>query len=124
MALGVGMLFGRDLLQAFFSLPAPVPPIHADLNGLFLLAIGVGYILPYRRPDLYRGYLWVMGPWLKGAGSLAFVLDHVMRGSPAAFLAFAVTDGMLAAVTLWVLLRRRVSATARNAALPTTTTSC
>ena len=106
-ALGVGMLFGRDLLQALFSVPAPVPPIHADLNGLFLLAIGVGYVLPYRRPDLYRGYLWVMGPFLKGVGSLAFVLDHFLRHSPPAFLAFAVTDGTLAVVTLWALLATR-----------------
>jgi hypothetical protein len=106
-ALGVGMLFGRDLLQALFSVPAPVPPIHADLNGLFLLAIGVGYVLPYRRPDLYRGYLWVMGPCLKGLGSLAFALDHVVRHSPPAFLAFAVTDGTLAVVTLWALLATR-----------------
>jgi hypothetical protein len=106
-ALGVGMLFGRDLLQALFSVPAPVPAIHADLNGLFLLAVGIGYVLPFRRPDLYRGYLWVMGPLLKGAGSLAFVLDHFLRGSPGAFLAFAVADGTLAVVTLWALLATR-----------------
>jgi hypothetical protein len=102
-ALGLALAFGRGFLQTLFALPAPTPPIHADLNGLFLLAIGVGYLLPWRRPDRYRGYLWVMGPFLKGVGSLAFVVDHVLRGSPAAFLAFALTDGTLAVVTLWAL---------------------
>jgi len=48
--------------------PAPAPAIHADLNGLFALAIAAGYLLPYRDPDRYRAYLWIMGPMLKGAG--------------------------------------------------------
>ncbi len=104
-ALGLALLFGRGLLQTLFSVPAPTPPIHADLNGLFLLAIGIGYVLAWRQPDRYRGYLWVMGPFLKGVGSLAFVVDHVLRGSPAAFLAFALTDGTLAVVTLWALAK-------------------
>jgi hypothetical protein len=106
-SLGLALLFGRDLLQSLFALPPPAPPIHADLNGIFLLAIGVGYALPFRRPDLHRGYLWVMGPFLKGIGSLAFVIDHVVRQSPPAFLLFAATDGTLAAVTLWALVASR-----------------
>jgi hypothetical protein len=104
-SLGLALLVGRGLLQAAFGLPPPAPPIHADLNGLFLLAVGVGYLLPYRRPDRYRGYLWVMGPLLKGAGSLLFLADHVLRGSPDAFLLFALTDGALALWTLWALTR-------------------
>ena len=54
-------------------MPPPVPAIHADLNGLFALAIGIGYILPYRRPDQWRAYLWLMGPFLKGLGAVLFV---------------------------------------------------
>ena len=49
---------------------------------LFLLSVGAGYYLPWREPDRYRGYLWVMGPVLKGAGALAFLLDYFFRGSP------------------------------------------
>jgi hypothetical protein len=45
-----------------------------------------------------------MGPLLKGAGAAAFVLDHVLRGSPRSFLLFAASDGFLAAVTLWALM--------------------
>lgn len=105
--LGLALLAGRGLLQSLFELPAPAPPIHADLNGLFLLAVGVGYVLPYRRPDLYRGYLWVMGPFLKGIGCLALVADHFVRHSPPAFLLFAVADGTLAILTLWALLGTR-----------------
>ena len=103
--LGVALLAGRGLLTALFDVPAPVPPIHADLNGLFLLAIGAGYVLPFRRPDRYRGYLWVMGPFLKGFGCLVFLADHVVRHSPPAYLVFAAADGVLALVTLWVLTR-------------------
>jgi hypothetical protein len=102
-ALGAALLFGRGLLTALFDVPAPSPPIHADLNGLFLLAIGAGYVLPFRRPDRYRGYLWVMGPFLKGFGCLAFLADHFLRHSPPAYLVFAAADGSLALVTLWAL---------------------
>jgi len=105
--LGIGLLAGRGLLQGWFGLEAPIPPIHADLNGLFALAIAAGYVLPYRDPERYRGYLWVMGPFLKGAGSVLFVLDHFWRGSPASYLLFAACDGSLAVATLWALLRRR-----------------
>ena len=103
--LGVAMLAGQELLASLFGVPLPAPPIHADLNGLFLIAVGAGYALPLRRPDLYRGYLWVMGPGLKGLGCALFLADHFLRHSPSVFLLFAVTDGLLALVTLLVLLR-------------------
>jgi hypothetical protein len=102
--LGIGMLAGRGLLLEWFGVPAPAPAIHADLNGLFTLAIAAGYLLPYRDPERYRGYLWVMGPLLKGAGAALFVADHVLRGSPSSYLMFAAADGSLALVTLWALL--------------------
>ena len=105
--LGIGLLAGRSLLVEWFGVATPVPAIHADLNGLFALAIAAGYVLPYRDPDRYRAYLWVMGPGLKGAGAALFVLDHFLRGSPASFLIFAIGDGTLAAATLWALLKSR-----------------
>ena len=104
-ALGLALLVAREALQSAFGLPPPSPPIHADLNGVFLIAVGVGYLMPFRRPDLHRGYLWVMGPLLKGGGSVLFLADHWLRGSPAAFLLFALTDGALALWTLWALAR-------------------
>jgi hypothetical protein len=105
--LGLALLAGRDLLAAAFAVPLPIPAIHADLNGLFLVAVGAGYVLPLRRPDAGRIYLWVMGPFLKGVGAGLFVVDHVLRGSPAAFLLFAAADGSLALLTLWALLTTR-----------------
>jgi hypothetical protein len=84
--------------------PPAFPPIFSDLNGLFLLAVGAGYYLPWRDPERYRGYLWVMGPILKGAGAAAFLLDYFLRGSPKSFLLFAASDGVLALVTLAALL--------------------
>jgi hypothetical protein len=44
-----------------------------------------------------------MGPGLKGAGAVAFLLDYLIRHSPASFLLFAVSDGTLALLTLWAL---------------------
>ncbi|PYR63926.1 MAG: hypothetical protein DMF91_01930 [Acidobacteria bacterium] len=101
---GAVMLLGRPLLVRLFDVPAPQPPIHADLNGIFLIAVAAGYLIPFRDPDRGRGYLWVMGPLLKGGGALAFVLDYVVRHSPRSFLLFAASDGTLALITLWALL--------------------
>jgi hypothetical protein len=105
---GVTMLAGRPLLSRLFAVPLPQPPIHADLNGIFLLAVAAGYLIPYREPDsgAGRGYLWTMGPLLKGAGALTFLIDYYVRDSPPAFLLFALSDGTLALVTLWALVRR------------------
>ena len=105
--LGIGLLAGRGLLVQWFGVPEPVPPIHADLNGLFTLAIAAGYLLPYRVPERYRGYLWVMGPLMKGAGAALFVADYLLRGSPPSYLMFAACDGTLALLTLWGLLATR-----------------
>ena len=106
---GVTMLAGRPLLSRLFAVPLPQPPIHADLNGIFLLAVAAGYLIPYRDPDSAggRGYLWTMGPLLKGAGALTFIVDYYVRHSPPAFLLFAVSDGTLALVTLWALVRKK-----------------
>jgi hypothetical protein len=103
---GVMMIAGRPVFARLFDVPLPVPPIHADLNGVFLLAVAVGYLIPYQEPASRGGrmYLWVMGPLLKGAGALTFMLDFAFRHSPASFLLFAASDGTLAVLTLWALL--------------------
>ncbi len=100
------MLAGRPLLAQLFSVALPTPPIHADLNGIFLLSIAAGYLIPYRDPGSRggRAYLWVMGPLLKGVGATAFVLDYVVRQSPRSFLVFALSDGALALLTLAALV--------------------
>jgi len=101
----VMMVAGRPLMAQIFNVPLPQPPIHADLNGLFLFAVAFGYVIPYREPDSFGGrtYLWVMGPLLKGVGALAFIADYVVRHSPASFLLFAVSDGSMALLTRWAL---------------------
>ena len=104
---GALLLCAPDSLAAWFGVPPASPRIFSDLNAIFLIAIGVGYYLPWREPDRYRGYMWVMGPGLKGAGAVAFILDYLYRGSPETFLLFAASDGTLALVTLYALLRRR-----------------
>ncbi|MCX6549732.1 MAG: hypothetical protein NTY02_01790 [Acidobacteria bacterium] len=116
--IGIAMLLGRDVLVAWFGVAPPAPPIHADLNGVFALAIAAGYALPYRDPARYRAYLWLMGPCLKGAGTALFLADYCLRGSPASYLLFAAGDGTLALVTLWALRRSGVSRTGRTGSTP------
>ena len=103
-AVGAFLLLAADRLATWFGVPPASPRIFSDLNGLFLLAVGIGYVLPWRDPQRYRGYLWIMGPLLKGAGAAAFLLDYAFRGSPRAFLLFAASDGLLALVTLLALV--------------------
>ena len=100
-----------DLLASLFGVPPANPRIFSDLNALFLIAVGAGYVFPWREPERHRGYMWVMGPGLKGAGAAAFLLDYLLRGSPPSFLLFAASDGVLAALTLVALLRLKADAT-------------
>jgi hypothetical protein len=104
---GAFLLLAADRLAAWFGVAPAVPPIHPTLNGLFLVAIAIGYIQPWRDPVGHRGYLWIMGVFLKGAGAAIFIADYFVHDSPASFLLFAASDGTLAAVTLWGLLRNR-----------------
>ncbi len=108
---GVAMLAGRPLLAHLFDVPLPEPPIHAELNGVFLLAVAAGYLIPYREPQSSAGrsYLWVMGPLLKGGGALTFLIDYIVRRSPRSFLLFACSDGLVAVVTLAILITVRLN---------------
>ena len=109
---GAFLLLAADRLASLFGVPPASPPIFSDLNGLFLVAVGAGYYLPWRDPVRYRGYLWVMGPLLKGAGALLFIVHYTSGDSPASFLLFAFTDGAIALVTLWALVRYPAEASA------------
>jgi hypothetical protein len=104
LAIAVVLLFGRQWLSRTFGVASPQPPIFVELNSVFLIAVGVGYLLPYAHPQRYRGYLWVMGPLLKGGGAVAFIADHYAHASPRSFLLFAASDGFVALLTLWALL--------------------
>jgi hypothetical protein len=103
---GAFLLLAPDWLASLFGVPPASPPIFANLNALFLMAVGAGYALPWRDPERYRGYMWVMGPGLKGAGALTFALDYLLRNSPRSFLLFAASDGALALLTLLALTAR------------------
>jgi hypothetical protein len=104
---GAFLLFFADHLAWLFGVAPASPRIFSDLNALFLLAVGAGYYLPWREPDKYRGYMWVMGPALKGAGAAAFLLDYAFRGSPRSFLFFAACDALVGGLTLLALFKSR-----------------
>lgn len=103
---GLLLLAATDSMAGWFGVPAPHPVIFAKLNGLFLIAVGIGYLMPLYDPVRYRAYLWVFGPLLKGAGALLFVVDYFVNASPASFLLFAFTDGALAIATLAALMKK------------------
>ena len=103
---GAFLLLAVGRMTTLFGVPPANPPIFSDLNAIFLMAVSLGYALPWRDPARYRGYLWVMGPALKGAGAAAFLLDYFLRGSPRSFLLFAASDGVLALLTLAALRAR------------------
>lgn len=115
LVVGAVLLFGTGWMAAAFGVPPPEPVIHAKLNAIFLICIGIGYTLPWRDPARYRGYLWVMGPLLKGAGAAAFLIDSIVNGSPKAFLLFAASDGALALWTLAALLAKAEQQVERQA---------
>ena len=106
---GALLLWGADAdsMAGLFDLPAGHPPIFPDLNAIFLMAVGIGYVMPWRDAERHRGYLWVMGPLLKGAGAAAFLFHYFTQGAPRSFLLFAASDGILAIVTLVALLASR-----------------
>lgn len=106
-SVGLFLLLAADRLASLFGVPPAQPRIFSDLNGLFLLAVGAGYYWPFRDPRGARWYLWVMGPGLKGAGALAFLIDYLVRHSPASFLLFAASDGVVALLTLAALAGSR-----------------
>jgi hypothetical protein len=105
-AVGLVMLFATAAVASVFDVPLPSPVLFARLNGLFLIAVGLGYVQPLRHPDGHRAYMWIFGVLLKSAGATAFLIDHYANGSPVSFLLFAASDGTLAALTLVALLRR------------------
>jgi hypothetical protein len=103
--LGVSMLTAAPELARLCGAPAPVPLVNAWLNGVFTLTLAGGYFWAARDVAARRGYLWWAGVFAKGLGALVFLIDHLANGSPAAFLAFAASDGTLALLTLALLLR-------------------
>lgn len=105
--LAAPMLVAPVAVARLFGAPDPVPVLNAQLNGVFALSLAAGYFWAMGDAESRRGYLWAAGVLAKGLGATLFVADHFLRGSPASFLVFALSDGALAVVTLLLLLRRR-----------------
>lgn len=106
-ALALPLLVAPVAMARLFDAPPPVPVLNAQLNGLFTLVLALGYVWAAGDVEGRRGYLWLAGVVAKALGAALFVFDHFARSSPASFLLFAATDGTLAIVTAFLLLRRR-----------------
>jgi hypothetical protein len=107
LVLALPMLFAAPYLARTFGAPPPVPLVNAQLNGVFTLSLAIGYFWAAGDPEARRGYFWVAGVLAKALGALLFLVDHFTQGSPATFLLFVATDGLLALFTLVLLLRRQ-----------------
>jgi hypothetical protein len=118
--LALPLLLAPAATARLFGAPPPQPVINGQLNGMFTLALAVGYFWAARDVEQRRGYLWVAGVLAKGLGSLLLVLDHVLRDSPASFLLFAGTDGALALLTLVLLMRASPASADQRAPLAST----
>jgi hypothetical protein len=105
LAVGVVMLAATSVLASVFGVPPPTPILFAKLLGIFLICVGLGYTPAIKDPKTHAWYLWIFGTLLKGAGAMAFLADYQFNHSPRAFLLFAASDGTLALLTLWGLLR-------------------
>ena len=103
--LGGALLFALEGVRQLFGTEPPLFPIHANLNGLFALAVGLGYFAILKNLQANRWYIWIMGPLLKGGGALLFLVDFAVRDSPPVFVVFAASDGLLAIVTVVALLK-------------------
>jgi hypothetical protein len=107
--LALPMVFAAPATAALFGAPPPVPVVNAQLNGIFTLSLAAGYVWAAGAPEERRGYFWIAGVLAKGLGVVLFLADHFLRGSPASFLLFALTDGTLALVTVYLLARGRTA---------------
>jgi hypothetical protein len=104
--LALPLLVAAPAMARAFGAPPPQPVINAQLNGVFTLSLAVGYFWAAADVEARRGYLWIAGVLAKGLGCALFLADHALRGSPAAFLLFAGSDGALAVLTAVLLSRK------------------
>jgi hypothetical protein len=107
LSIGLVLLAAADWFASLFGVTVPEPRTFVTLCGLFLVCVGLGYLQPMRNPAQHRGYLWVFGPLLKGAGALVFCLDYFVNGAPRSYLLFAFSDGVLALATLIALTSKK-----------------
>ena len=109
LALSIPMLLAPEAVAQIFGAPPPVPVLNAQLNGLFTLTLALGYFWCALDVEARRGYLWIAGVFVKIVGASLFVGDHFLRGSPATFLLFAATDGLIGLLTLAALMSQNGS---------------
>lgn len=106
LSVGLVLLVAPGTLASWFGAPLPDPILFVRLNAVFLIAVGLGYLQPLRNPSAHRAYMWIFGVLLKLAGSAIFMTEYSSGNSPASFLLFAASDGVIGLLTLAALLRR------------------
>jgi hypothetical protein len=102
---GLLLLIFQNTIVERIGLPL-AHPVYLQLNGAFLCAVGLGYVIPLRGGAAGRTYLWVFGVGLKTAGAVLFALQY-LRAPLLALLLCGASDAAMAALTLWVLVRHR-----------------
>jgi hypothetical protein len=107
---GAALLLYPTALPALFGLSLPDPRLFLHLNGVFLLAVATGYLLPYREPERYRAYLWVFGVGLKCGGAVVCLATYASQPAlqrETALMLFAAADAVMALLS-WMAVRTRI----------------
>ena len=99
-ALGCGLIFLLKTVGALLNLETPTYPDNAQLNGAFLIAVGIGYVIVLGRLEATLWYLWVMGVLLHLAGAGILFYNIIASGSPWQFGVFGGVDGVLGVLFL------------------------
>lgn len=94
-SVGLARLLAAPAMASWAGVAPPSPAVFGDTNGLFLVVVGLGYLLPARDPVRYRGYLWLMGPLLKGSGANGSANSPFRSPAPACRTAVCTWDRAL-----------------------------
>ena len=69
LALGITLIVFLKPVGTLLRIDPPTYPDNAQLNGTFLIAVGIGYVIVMRRMEETLWYLWVMGVFLHLLGA-------------------------------------------------------
>ena len=101
---GVAILAAGELLAPLMRVTLPEPRVYFDLNGLFLIFLGLFYVCIWREPRRLAP-IAAAATLLRFGGFALFGLGVALGRAEPTFAAIALLDGVLALVHL-VFLRR------------------
>lgn len=104
-ALGVVMLFAPHFMLQLFGFPEGIPAFFPSQSGIFLLILGICYLLAMAEPELVKIIV------ISKAFAVVFLFIHVvfLMAPPAIWAAAFGDSAMLAAVCAALFRHRRLA---------------